>query len=128
MTLVNNAELRIHRLPGLSHRTVAGLRHGIYTMEVWLQTLAPGASTQPQRHPCEEVIVVLSGFGECTVAGRMHSISADTTLIIEPDHAYQVVNTSNEPMRLVAALGTTPVQARGADGTLLHLPWETLAE
>lgn len=45
-----------HRLPGLTHRTVAGPLQGLSTLEVWVQTVAPGAATPVHRHDCEEAI------------------------------------------------------------------------
>ena len=61
MPVIDNNELDILELPGLRHQTIAGHKQGVTTMEVWSQTMAPGAATPVHRHACEEVILVLSG-------------------------------------------------------------------
>jgi mannose-6-phosphate isomerase-like protein (cupin superfamily) len=62
--------------------------------------------------------------GECTVAGNTTAFRPNITLVIEPDVAHQIVNTSTEEMKLVAALGTAPVRVKTADGKPLPVPWE----
>lgn len=124
MPVIDNETVKMLALPGLEHRTVAGHEQGVKSMEVWLQTLAPGASSPVHRHDCDEVIVILSGSGICTVAGEEMPFGANSTLVVEPDVVHQIRNTSDEPMTLVAALGMAPVRVRTADGTPLALPWD----
>jgi len=122
--IVDNSKLEILELPGIRHQTVAGHAQGVRTMEVWSQVMAPGATTPVHRHDCEEVVLVLTGSGTCTVAGRTFEFGPNTTLILEPDVVHQIVNTSNEDMHLVAALSMAPVRVTTADGEPLHVPWE----
>lgn len=124
MPIVSNNEVETLELPGLSHQTIGGHKQGVKTMEVWLQTMAPGAATPVHRHACEEVILVLSGFGTCTVGDETIAFGPNSTLILEPDVVHQIVNTSDQEMRLVAALGMAPVRVRTADGAPLPVPWE----
>lgn len=124
MPIVNNDELETLELPGLRHQTIGGQKQGIHTMEVWLQTMAPGAATPVHCHACEEVILILSGSGICTVGDEAFTFGPNSTLILEPDVVHQIVNTSNEEMRLVAALGMAPVRVKTADGAALPVPWE----
>ena len=128
MPIVNNAELEVLELPGIRHQTIAGHRQGVETMEMWLQTIAPGAATPVHRHACEEVILVLSGSGTCTVAGKTTTFGANSTLILEPDVVHQIVNTSDVDMTLVAALTMAPVRVKTADGQPLPVPWEAPAK
>jgi quercetin dioxygenase-like cupin family protein len=128
MPIVKNAELEVLELPGIRHQTIAGHRQGVETMEVWLQTIAPGAATPVHRHACEEVILVLSGSGTCTVAGKTTTFGANSTLILEPDVVHQIVNTSDVDMKLVAALTMAPVRVKTADGQPLPVPWEAPAK
>jgi quercetin dioxygenase-like cupin family protein len=93
-------------------------------MEIWVQTISPGAATPIHRHACEEVIVVLTGSGECTVGGTTTTFGPNTTLILEPDVVHQIVNTSDAPMKLVAALGMAPVRVKTGDGEALPVPWD----
>jgi mannose-6-phosphate isomerase-like protein (cupin superfamily) len=124
MPIIDNAGVEVFELPGIRHQTVGGHAQGVASMEVWMQTMAPGAVTPVHRHACEEVIVVLSGSGECTVAGVTSEFGPNTTLIIEPDVVHQIVNTSTEDLRLVAVLGMAPVRVRTAEGERLPVPWD----
>lgn len=124
MAVIDNDDLETLELPGLKHRTIAGHAQGVKTMEVWLQTMAPGAATPVHRHACEEVILVLSGSGTCTVGDETFAFGPDSTLVLKPDVVHQIVNTSAEEMKLVAALGMAPVRVRTADGAPLPVPWE----
>lgn len=124
MHVVRNDELDTLALPGLTHQTLGGHRQGLTTMEVWSQTMAPGAATPVHRHACEEVVLVLSGSGLCTVGDETHTFGPNSTLIFEPDVVHQIVNASDVEMKLVAALGMAPVRVKSADGAALPLPWE----
>lgn len=44
MAIVVNSELETFELPGLKHITVGGHKQGVKTMEVWLQSIEPGAA------------------------------------------------------------------------------------
>jgi quercetin dioxygenase-like cupin family protein len=128
MPIVNNDELETLKVPGLRHQTIGGHKQGVKTMEVWLQTIAPGAGTPVHCHACEEVILILSGSGTCTVEGETFAFGPNSTLVLEPDVVHQIVNTSDEDMRLVAALGMAPVRVKTADGAALPVPWEAPSE
>ena len=124
MPVIQNADLEVFELPGITHRTVAGHRQAVQSMEVWTQTIAPGAATPVHRHACEEVIVILTGSGECTIDGVTTAFGPRSTLILESDVVHQIVNTSDQDMQLVAALGMAPVRVRTAEGEHLPVPWE----
>lgn len=124
MPIIDNTEIEMFELPGIKHQTVGGHKQGVRSMEVWVQTIAPGESTPVHCHACEEVIVILSGSGECTVAGKTSKFKPNSTLIIEPDIVHQIVNTSAEELKLVAALGMAPVRVKTADGEPLPVPWD----
>jgi mannose-6-phosphate isomerase-like protein (cupin superfamily) len=128
MSIVNNDELESLELPGLRHQTIGGHKQGVKTMEIWLQTMAPGAATPVHCHACEEVILILTGSGECTVGGKSFTFGPNSTLVLEPDVVHQIVNTSDEAMKLVAALGMAPVRVKTADGAALPLPWDAPSE
>lgn len=113
-----------HRLPGLSHRTVAGPLQGLSTLEVWVQTVAPGAATPVHRHDCEEAIVILEGRGVLVLDGREEAFAAGATLVIPRDAVHQVRCTGEGPLRLVAALGAAPVRVNTADQERIPLPWD----
>ncbi len=122
--IVDHSQLKAHKLPGLQHQTVAGYEHGVKTMEVWLQTIAPGAETPVHFHDCEEAIVILSGSGTCRAGEEVFDFAANSTLVIAPNVVHQITNTSDEDMQLIAALGIAPVRVKTASGADLNLPWD----
>ena len=124
MAIIDNTEVEIFELPGIKHQTVAGHEQGVNSMEVWLQTIVPGASTPVHCHACEEVVVILNGSGDCIVDGKTSKFGPNSTLIIKPDIVHQIVNSSTEEIRLVAALGMAPARVKTADGEPLPVPWD----
>ena len=124
MSVLNHAEVPFTHLPGLAHQTLAGPEHGLKTLEVWMQTIAPGSGTPVHRHACEEVIVVLRGAGRLTLEGVERDFGPQSTLHIPPDAVHQIVNTSAEEMHLVAALGQAPVRVMTPEGERIPLPWQ----
>ena len=52
MPVIDNSKVQEFALPGLRHRTVGGKDAGVESMEVWLQTIEPGAATPVHRHAC----------------------------------------------------------------------------
>jgi len=124
MPIINIEDVQKFELPGITHQTVGGHLQGVKSMEVWVQTIAPGAATPLHCHACEEVIVVLTGSGECTVAGKTTTFGPNTTLIVEPDVVHQIVNTSSDDMKLIAAFGMAPVRVKTAGGEALPVPWD----
>jgi quercetin dioxygenase-like cupin family protein len=121
--IVRHDTLPCFELPGLEHRTLAGHEQGVGSLEVWLQTLAPGAASPVHRHACEEVVVILSGSGELTIDGETRRFAADSTLIVPPDAVHQIVNSGSAPLVLLAALGAAPVRVRTDTGEPLPVPW-----
>lgn len=128
MNMWNHSDIETFNLPYLEHQTLANLAKGVYTMEVWRQTIAVGKETPWCQYACEAVIVVLNGRGVCRVQGRQQAFLGEATLVIESDVAHQLVNTGSEPLEILAVLGMTPVTARGVDGRRITQPWDTSCE
>lgn len=124
MPVINNAEMKKFVLPGLEHQTLASRTQGINGMEVWLQTIAPGAATPVHRHACEEVIVILRGSGQVTIEGEEVKFGPNSTIIVPPDAVHQLVNSGPEEMFLIGVLGVTPVRVTTAEGETIPLPWQ----
>lgn len=125
MPVYSNAMLSKFSLPGLEHQTLAAHEQGVNGMEVWMQTIAPGAATPVHRHACEEVIIVLRGSGQVTIEGEELKFGPDSTIIVPPDAVHQLINSGAEEMFLIGVLGTTPVRVTTADGETIPLPWQT---
>jgi len=124
MMIVKHDRVEEHQLPGLSHRTVAGPLQGLETLEVWVQTVAPGAATPVHRHDCEEAIVILDGSGVLDLEGVEETFGSGETLVIPRDAVHQIRSTGPGPLRLVAALGTAPVRVHTATHERIPLPWD----
>ena len=117
-------QIEEHKLPGLSHRTVAGPLQGFQSLEVWVQTVDPGAATPVHRHDCEEAIVILEGQGVLALDGGEHVFGPGETLVIPRNAVHQVTCTGPGPLRLVAALGAAPVRVHSATNERIPLPWD----
>ena len=124
MSVFNHAEMKKFGLPGLEHQTLAARGLGLTGMEVWMQTIAPGAATPVHRHACEEVIVILRGAGQVTIEGKATEFGASSTIIVPPDAVHQLVNSGPEEMFLIGVLGATPVNVTTAEGETISLPWQ----
>lgn len=124
MTVIDNTQLENFNLPGLNHQTLAGHAQGVQSMEVWQQTIAPHAETPVHCHACEEVIVILSGSGQITIDQETTDFGPNSTIVVAPDVVHQLVNTSDQEIHLVSALGMAPVRAKTADGDPMPLPWQ----
>jgi mannose-6-phosphate isomerase-like protein (cupin superfamily) len=107
MPIIDNATVKTFTLPGLVHQTTAGPAQGLKTLEVWVDTIAPGAGTPVHRHDCEEVVVILTGSGQATLDGQIQDFGPNHTLIVPPGVVHQVINTGSEDLHSVAALGMT---------------------
>jgi mannose-6-phosphate isomerase-like protein (cupin superfamily) len=70
------------------------------------------------------VIVIQEGSGTLVMYGREHSFCAGDTLIVPRNEVHQILNTSAQPMQLLAALSAAPVAPELPDGTPIVLPWQ----
>jgi quercetin dioxygenase-like cupin family protein len=122
--IVKHDQIEEHLLPGLAHRTVAGPLQGFRSMEMWVQTVEPGAATPVHRHDCEEAIVIFEGQGVLVMDGREDAFGPGTTLVIPRDAVHQVKSAGPDAIRLVAALGMAPVRVNTADNERIPLPWD----
>jgi len=123
MPVIDNSSRQVFELPGLKHQTLASGSDQLEHLEVWMQTLEPGAETPVHYHECEEVIVVLRGTGHLSVGEDVTEFGPETTLTVAPKTIHQVVNSGADEMFLIAALSETPGRAFAPDGSLIPLPW-----
>ena len=123
MTILAHDAIEKHSLPGLLHQTWAGAAHGLRHVEVWRQTLAPGAATPLHRHDCEEAVMILSGSGQLELGGATFAFGPETTLIVPPGAAHRIANTGDRDMQLIGVLTMAPVVVETPDGAPIPLPW-----
>lgn|SRR5262245_24984505 len=127
MFVFDNASREVFTLPGVRHQTLASCSDGLDRLELWMQTLEPGAETPVHYHECEEVVVILKGSGRARLTGTAVDFGPGTTLVIPPRVVHQLVNVGGEEMFAIAALSETPARAFTTDGTLIPLPWQATA-
>lgn len=125
MHVLENAKRSGAELPGIVHLTVAGGEHGLKSLSVWRQSMAPGSATPPHRHDCEEVVLVTEGCGEVHIGDEVFAFGPDTTLVLPPDVPHQIFNTGSVPLKTVAAFSATPVGTFLPGGERLDLPWKS---
>jgi mannose-6-phosphate isomerase-like protein (cupin superfamily) len=123
MQVIDNKRRQRASLPGIEHLTVAGRAQSLAGLSVWSQTMQPGSATPPHQHDCEEVVLVLEGSGEVRWEGGPTAFGPDSTLVIPPRVAHEIVNTGSAPLVTVAAFSATPVGTFLPDGQPLELPW-----
>src|SRR5512134_1615016 len=109
MQVIDNTGRQGSTLPGIEQLTLAGGAQSLTRLSLWRQTMAQGSATPPHQHDCEEVVLVLQGSGELRWDGRVLPFGPDSTLVIPPRVAHQIVNTGAVPLVTVAAFSATPV-------------------
>ncbi|KAL6505095.1 actin binding protein [Orobanche gracilis] len=119
---VSEIEQDSYGIPGLSHMTIAGaVMHGFKEIEMWLQTLAPGAGTPIHRHSCEEIFLVLKGSGTLFLAPNSHlkypgspqkfPIFANSTFHVPVNDAHQIWNTNeHEDLHFLVVISRPPMK------------------
>lgn len=123
MLVIDNTLRERASLPGIEHLTLAGGAQSLKRLSVWRQTMAQGSATPVHQHDCEEVVLVLEGSGEVRWDGGALAFGPDSTLVIPPRVAHEIVNTGAVPLVTVAAFSATPVGTFLPDGAPLELPW-----
>ncbi|KAF2569978.1 hypothetical protein F2Q70_00000142 [Brassica cretica] len=91
----------------------------LFSVEIWLQTFAPGSGTPIHRHSCEEVFVVLKGNGTLYMAETHGSfpgkpiefpVFANSTIHIPINDAHQVKNTGHEDLQVLVIISRPPIK------------------
>ncbi|KAG0607010.1 hypothetical protein M758_9G185500 [Ceratodon purpureus] len=107
---------------GLSHKTVAGaVHHGMKEIEVWIQTIAPHGRSPIHRHACEEVVIILKGYGtfylsdghDPDVPGKPKEIPIypNSTFSVPVNSVHQVWNTHEaEDLQFMVAISRPPME------------------
>jgi mannose-6-phosphate isomerase-like protein (cupin superfamily) len=123
MQVIDNTRRDRATLPGIEHLTLAGGAQSLKRLSLWRQTMAQGSATPLHQHDCEEVVLVLAGSGEVHWNGGTLAFGPDSTLVIPPRIAHEIVNTGAVPLVTVAAFSATPVGTFLPGGEPLELPW-----
>jgi quercetin dioxygenase-like cupin family protein len=91
------------------HRLAAAHRRfGVTSLEMWVDTLEPGARSAPHRPLGQSVLVVMAGTGELTLNGVAHRFRAPCSLVVAAGTTYSVGNRGHRPVRLVSIHARAP--------------------
>ncbi len=126
MPVIEQQGLQPTPFPGIEHSTWAGSADGLQQLSVWRQTLAPGAATPPHQHPCDEVVLCLSGWGELHEDGAPpQRFGPDHTVLLPRGGVHQIFACGPMALELVGVFAATPVPVQLPDGSALELPWRS---
>ena len=112
-------------IPGVAHSTWAGQDEGLNQLSLWRQTLAPGASTPPHSHDCDEVVLCQSGWGELHIDGTAHRFGPNSVVVLPRNREHQLFSVGPMPLETIGIFGASPVVTLQPDGVALPLPWRT---
>jgi quercetin dioxygenase-like cupin family protein len=112
-------------IPGVRHATWAAQHEGLTSLSLWRQCIAPGGTTPPHSHPCDEIVMCLAGQGEVHIDGEIYPFRAHQTVVLPAGVPHQISNTGSEPLELTAVFSATPVPVVLPDGNALALPWRS---
>ena len=90
----------------------AGVRvrdSGLDMLEQAVIECAPGASVERATDQAEEVLFVVAGAGELSLAGVRHPLEPETGAYLAPGEEYELHNRGSEPMRVVSVRIPDPV-------------------
>lgn len=90
--------------PGVQRVHVAGPGRGASTLDCWLLTLAPQASSagRVEGQGGEQLLVVLAGRGKLLLNDSAQRFAAPCTLLLPPEADYRIVSQGVEPLQLLS--------------------------
>ena len=100
-----------------SYRRIVTQAHGAIACTVWDQTLPPAGCIPFHAHATEETLTILTGQLAVTLAAQTTVVESDTTILIEAGVFHRLVNTTNEPARMLVFLPTATPMIILPDGT-----------
>ena len=124
MKVVTIDDLLLIKLPGATHRTLAGAMNGVMQAEVWFQTLEPGQATPMHQHNCEEVVITSSGRGVCVCGNERSEFGPGSVLTLQPNVAHQLMSIGEEPLSAYAFFTMGPVIVEAPGGGHIPMPWD----
>jgi len=100
----------------LTSRATLGPHVGCDVLEQNVLELAAGGSASRGAGACEEVLFVLSGRGSLRLDGAEHVLEPESGAYLAPGEDYELRNTGDEPLRLVAVAIPDPAPADAVTG------------
>jgi mannose-6-phosphate isomerase-like protein (cupin superfamily) len=89
---------------------------GSTVLEQSVLELEPRGSAARSTGECEEVLFVLSGHGSLDLEGAAHALEPESGAYLAPGESYELHNSGDEPLRLVAVSIPDPAPPDAATG------------
>jgi mannose-6-phosphate isomerase-like protein (cupin superfamily) len=113
---------------GLTWRATLGPHVGCTEFEQSVLELAPGGSAARGTGEREEVLFVLSGHGHLRLGGAEHPLEPESGAYLAPGETYELRNSSDEPLRIVAVSIPDPAPPEAAPRAVVRRLADQAAE
>lgn len=116
MPVVKNADLPVEQMyPLVQRRTLIGKHLGSEHITMGEVTLQPGGEIPLHTHSIEDCILIRQGTGEIHIDGQIHELQAPMTALVKPGQKHKVLNTGEEPLRIIFGFPSTNVDRKLID-------------
>lgn len=110
--------------PGVETRMRFSALNGASALTVFEQFCAPGLGAPMHWHEVEEVLTVLSGMAEITVAGEVRQAGAGHSVLIPARRRHGFRNAGPEPLHMLAILAAPVFEAQYDDSGETSQRWD----
>lgn len=102
MAILKNQELPTEQMyPKVERKELICKGTGAQGISMGEITIQPGGEIPLHFHSVEDCVLLRQGSGEIHIDGQVHKVQAPMTAIIPPGAKHKVVNTGEEPIRIV---------------------------
>ncbi len=122
-SIAQHDQLPIREVPRIKTRVlVDGSRSESLT--TWEQWIGPGGHIPVHYHEMEEVLMLLAGQIELTVADETRVVTAPANILVPAGVVHGLKPTGDVEVHLLAMFPSADPKIFSPDGTLRPLPWE----
>ncbi len=102
MTILKNEELSSEQMyPKVQRKELIGKGMGATGLTMGEITVQPGGEIPLHFHSVEDCILIRQGSGEVHIEGEVHQVQAPMTILVKPKLQHKVINTGDEPIRII---------------------------
>ena len=110
MPLIKNADIPLEEMyPLVERKVLIGKHMGAKDITMGEITIKPGGEIPLHTHSIEDCILLREGSGEVHIDGKVHKIEAPATVLITPGTKHRVLNTGDNPIRIIFAFPSVNV-------------------